>query len=235
MVLGIIGGTSLFGTKLLEGAEEKEIETKYGRAYLLFTDEVVFIPRHGKAANIPPHRINYKANLAAFEVLNVEKIIGATSVGSLKRAITPRSLVVPHDYISLCSIPSIYDGEIVHVTPGLDEGLRSTIIEVAKELGLNLIEQGVYFHTAGPRLETKAEISFMKNYADVVGMNMASEATLATELGLRYANISTVENYAHGIIEEEVLDYKKIIEDASKSRADLEKVLIKLIEVMAGT
>jgi purine nucleoside phosphorylase len=233
MALGIIGGTSLFGTKLLEGAEEKEIETKYGTAYLLFTDEVVFIPRHGKAANIPPHRINHKANLAAFEVLDVEEIIGATSVGSLKRAITPRSLVVPHDYICLYNIPTFYDDEIVHVTPGLDEGLRRTIIDVARELDMNIIEQGVYFQTVTPRLETKAEISFMKNYADVVGMNMASEATLATELGLRYADISTVDNYAHGIIAEEVLDYKKIIEDAAKSRMDLEKVLIKLIEVMA--
>jgi 5'-methylthioadenosine phosphorylase len=97
---------------------------------------------------------------------------------------------------------------------------------------MEIFEQGVYFQTVTPRLETKAEISFMKNYADVVGMNMASEATLATELGLRYADISTVDNYAHGIIEEEVLDYKKIVEDASKSRVDLEKVLIKLVEVI---
>ena len=72
----------------------------------------------------------------------------------------------------------------------------------------------------------------MNDYADVVGMNMASEATLATELGLRYANISTVENYAHGIIPEEELDYKKILVDAAKSRLDLEKVLMKVIEVV---
>ena len=90
MKLGVIGGTSLFGTKLLEDAKEKEVETKYGRTYLLVTDELVFIPRHGKAANIPPHRINYRANLASFKLLDVEKVIGATSVGSLKRAITPR-------------------------------------------------------------------------------------------------------------------------------------------------
>ncbi len=230
MVLGIIGGTSLFGTKLLEGAKEKWVETKYGTAYLLVTDELVFIPRHGKATNIPPHRINYKANLAAFTLLGVEKIIGATSVGSLKRAITPRSLVVPHDYICLYNIPTVYDDEIVHVTPGLDEDLRTTLIAVSKDLGLELIEHGVYFQTVGPRLETKAEINFMRNYADVVGMNMASEATLAKELGLRYANISTVDNYAYGIINEEALDYKKIVEDAAKSRRGLEKVLIQLID-----
>jgi len=228
--LGIIGGTSLFGTKLLEGAEEKEVETIYGSVYLLVTDAYVFSPRHGKATNIPPHRIKYKAIISAFKELGVERIVGATSVGSLKRDITPRSLVVPHDYISLCNIPTIYDDELTHITPGLDEGLRTAILNAAKELNIKLVEKGVYFQTSGPRLETRAEINFMKNYADIVGMNMASEATLAKELGLRYANISTVDNYAHGIIADEELDYKQIVADASKSKVDLEKVLVKLIE-----
>jgi len=236
MTLGIIGGTSLFGTKLLEDAKEKEVETEYGTVYFLFTADVVFIPRHGKERNIPPHRINYKANLAAFKELGVEKIIGVTSVGSLKRDIKPRSLIVPHDYISLCSIPTFYDNEIVHVTPGLDAGLRNTLIKVAKDFGgIDLVEKGVYFQTVGPRLETRAEINLMKNYADVIGMNMASEATLAKELGLRYANISTVDNYAHGIIAEEELDYKKIVDAASKSMKDLEKVLMKVIECILHT
>jgi len=233
MTLGIIGGTSLFDTKLLEGAKEREVETKYGTVYLLSTADVVFIPRHGKDRNIPPHRINHKANMAAFKQLGVEKIVGATSAGSLKLDIKPRSLVVPHDYISLCSIPTFYDDELVHVTPGLDEDLRTAILKVAKGLGVDLVEKGVYFQTVGPRLETRAEINLIKNYADVVGMSMASEATLAKELGLRYANISTVDNYAHGIIAEEELDYKNIVDAASKSMADLEKVLMKLIEIMA--
>jgi 5'-methylthioadenosine phosphorylase len=234
MTLGIIGGTSLFGTKLTEDAEVREIKTKYGTVYLLSTSaqKVVFLPRHGKETNVPPHRINYRANMQAFKDLGIERIIGTTSVGSLQRAIPPRSLVVPHDYISLCDIPTIYEYTIVHVTPGLDESLRQSIIRVTKDQGLTIVEQGVYFQTIGPRLETKAEINFMKNFADVVGMNMASEATLATELGLRYANISTVNNYAHGIIPEEELDYKKIIDDAAKSMADLESVLLKLIDIM---
>ncbi|NQE46380.1 S-methyl-5'-thioadenosine phosphorylase [ANME-1 cluster archaeon GoMg2] len=228
--LGIIGGTSLFGTKLLEDAEEKEVETIYGSVYLLVTDAYVFSPRHGKESNIPPHQIKYKAIISAFKELGAERIVGATSVGSLKRDITPRSLVVPHDYISLCSMPTIYDDELVHITPGLDEGLRTAIINAAKELDIKLVGKGVYFQTLGPRLETRAEINFMKNYADIVGMNMASEATLAKELGLRYANISTVDNYAHGIIADEELDYRQIVADAAKSKVDLEKVLVKLIE-----
>ena len=234
MSLGFIGGTNLFSTKLFEDAKEEEIETEYGTVYFLFINahEIVFIPRHGKDRNIPPHRINHRANLAAFKELGVEKIIGTTSVGSLKRDIKPRSLVVPHDYICLSSIPTFYDDEIVHVTPGLDEGLRNTILKVARDKGMNLIESGVYFQTAGPRLETRAEIRFMKNYADVIGMNMASEATLANELELQYASISTVDNYAHGIIADDELDYKNIVEEASKSMVDLEKMLMELINIV---
>jgi len=238
MTLGIIGGTSLFGTTLLGDAKGREVDTPYGSVYLLFTavhsQEIVFLPRHGKDRNIPPHRINYKANMRAFKELGVEEIIGVTSAGSLKRAITPRSLVVPNDYISLCTIPTYYDDELVHVTPGLDESLRKRIIEAARALSVKKIDKGVYFQTPGPRLETKAEINLIKDYADVVGMNMASEATLATELGLRYANISTVDNYAHGIVAEE-LDYKDIVETASKSQEKLEKVLLKLIILSNST
>ena len=233
MALGIIGGTSLFDTELLAGAHEHEIKTEYGPVYTLVAtahaQEIVFIPRHGKERNIPPHRINYKANMRAFKDLGVDEIIGVTSVGSLKRAIPPRSLVVPHDYLGLFNILTYYDNEIVHVTPGLDEPLRQRLIEAARAIAIPIVENGVYFQTLSPRLETKAEITFIKDYADVVGMNMASEATLATELELRYANISTVDNYAHGVVEEP-LAYKDIIEAASKSRADVERVLVKVVE-----
>ncbi len=240
MTLGIIGGTSLFGTKteFLEAANEREVDTKYGTVYLISADEdIVFIPRHGKTRNIPPHRMNYKAYLAAFKDLGVENIIGVTSVGSLKRDIKPQSLVVPHDYISLCSIPTFYDDELVHVTSGLDEQLRTAIIEVATDFDAAVITRGVYFQTPGPRLETRAEIDFIRNYADVIGMNMASEATLAKELELRYANISSVDNYAHGIIAaegegEEELDYKQIVEAAAKNREKLELLLMKLIDAL---
>ena len=235
MALGIIGGTSFFDTKLLDHAKEEEVTTDYGSVFSLVmtvdSQEIVFIPRHGKEQNIPPHRINYRANMRAFKDLGVEEIIGVTSVGSLKRTITPQSLIVPHDYISLFTVPSYYDNELVHVTPGLDESLRVRIIGAAQDLGAEVVDRGVYFQTLGPRLETKAEIDFIKDYADVVGMNMASEATLATELELRYANISTVDNYAHGIVEEP-LEYEDIVAAAAKSRADLEKVLLKVVEDM---
>jgi 5'-methylthioadenosine phosphorylase len=251
--IGIIAGTSLFqinflgGTKEEGGVKKLKVETKYGIVdvqvqlpFRLATTtehnieaEVVFIPRHGKKSNIPPHKVNHHANMMAFKELGVEKVISVTSVGSLKQDIKPKSLIVPHDYIGMWNIPTFYDDKIVHVTPSLDKELRKSIVEVAKSMRIDIIPTGIYFQTTGPRLETKAEIKMMKDYADVVGMNMASEATLAAELGLRYANISTVDNYAHGVTEAE-LSYKKIVAEASpdKGREDLIRLLMNVIQVL---
>ncbi len=225
--VGIIGGTNLFDTGLMAGCGEEELKTKYGDVCLFISPEFVFILRHGRYRNIPPHRINHRANIMAFKVLGIDRIIGVTSVGSLKKEIKPGSLLVPHDYISLCNIPTFFDDEIVHITPGLDSDLRIELIEAAKAEGIPVIDGGIYFQSVGPRLETKAEINFIKDYADVVGMSMGAEATLAKELGLKYANLSSVDNYAHGIAEEE-LSYQSIVEAASKMRDNVERVLLRV-------
>jgi 5'-methylthioadenosine phosphorylase len=234
--IGVIGGTGLFGTTLFEGVEEKEVETKYGSVYLLFTTlcsrEVVFIPRHGKSRSIPPHMINHKANMMALKELGVEKVIGISTVGSLKPDIKIRSLVVPNDYINLYKIPTFYDDKLVYITPELDEDLRDAIIRAAKELGMDPVEEGVYIQIVGPRLETKAETNFLDDYADVVGMDMASEATLAKELGLCYASINVVTDYANGLIEGETLKYEETVENASRTLTDVETVLMKVIELI---
>ena len=228
MTIGIIGGTSLLGTNLGDFKEEW-IETEHGKAYLLTSEEAVFIPRHGKDRKIPPHRINHKANIKALEMGGVKRVIGVNSVGGLKREFKPGTFVVPDDYIALCNIPTFHDEEIVHITPVLDEGLRREIIRAAKEIKLPVVEKGIYFQAPGPRLETRAEIIFMKNFADLVGMSLASEATLAQELGIAYASICSVDNHAHGIGEGE-LDFEKVIEEASRDREDLKILLLKLIE-----
>ena len=229
MAIGIIGGTSLFGTEFFKGFKEECIETEHGKAYLLTSEGAVFIPRHGKDRKIPPHRINHKANIKAFEMRGVKRVIGVNSVGSLKKELKPGSVVVPDDYIALCNIPTFHDDEIVHITPALDEGLRQRIIKAAREVGMEVNQKGIYFQSTGPRLETRAEINFMKSFADLVGMSLASEATLAQELGIAYASICSVDNYAHGIVEED-LDFKKVIKEASRDRAELKRMLLRLIE-----
>ncbi len=225
---GIIGGTSLFDTTLMSGCMAEEVNTRYGDVCIFVCSGFAFIPRHGRDRNIPPHRINHRANMMAFKELGIDRVIGVTSVGSLKEEIRPGTLLVPHDYISLCNVPTFFDDELVHVTPCLSEDLRHELIEAANSLDIPVIARGVYFQSVGPRLETKAEVQFMKHYADVVGMSMGAEATLAAELGIRYANLSSVDNYAHGIMGEE-LDYRKIVDAASRSRAMVEQVLMRVI------
>ncbi|MBU4266600.1 MAG: MTAP family purine nucleoside phosphorylase [Candidatus Altiarchaeota archaeon] len=229
MALGIIGGTSLFGTEFFKGFKEEWNETEHGKAYLLTSEGVVFIPRHGKDRKIPPHRINHRANIKALEMRGIKRIIGINSVGSLRKELNPGSIVVPDDYIALCNIATVHDEEIVHITPVLDEWLRQEIAKAAREMGIKIIPEGIYFQSTGPRLETRAEINLMKNFADLVGMSLASEATLAQELGIGYASICAVDNYANGIVEGE-LDFEKVVEEASRNRVDLKRLLLRLIE-----
>ena len=232
--IAIIGGSGF--SELLESPKSVKGKTKYGEASgsievgFFSGKTVAFLPRHGKKRNIPPHMINYKANIFALKKIGVEKIIGVTSVGSLKKKIKPPCIFVPNDYINLWNIQTYYEKEIVHVTPEIDENMRKIVIGQTKKVGAKIFE-GIYVQTTGPRLETKAEINLLKNYADVVGMNMAAEATLSKELNLKYVNISSVDNYANGIIPES-LTFKQILQNARKNSEEIKKILKNVVRVM---
>ena len=227
--LAFIVGTSLFGSKIFETFELVTVATDYGEVSLYRDDRFLMIPRHGVKKNIPPHRINYKANIAAIKKLDVERIVAINSVGSLKKEIAPGMLVVPHDYINLWSIETFFDNEIYHIVPSLDEETRRFIISHVKNVGGDVVENGVYIQTTGPRLETKAEIDFLKNFGDIVGMTMANEATLSKEANISYATLCSIDNYCHGIVEEE-LTYEKIREASKRSLNIIEAFIKKIIK-----
>ncbi len=227
-MIGIIAGSGFYDLGFLGGAREKTIATAYGEAYALSGRDFLFIPRHGRDRNTPPHMLNHKANISAFKHERISEIVALTSVGSMKKSMPPKSIIIPHDYIQLCAIPTFNDSRASHITPGLDEELRKKIISAAQKLGIRVATKGVYMQTIGPRLETKAEINMFKDYADVVGMTMASEATLAKELGLKYAAISLVDNYAHGIVETP-LDFTQIMKAAAAQREGLKLIVKELI------
>jgi len=151
----------------------------------------------------------------------VKKILGVCSVGSLKKEIQPGSIVVPEDYVNLNPVPTFYNDTIKHTVPGMST-------ELQKALGY---PKGVYLQATGPRYETKAEIKFYSTIADVIGMTMASEATLSKELGLEYACVCSVDNYANGIGEQLVDEMiglnarknsEKILEILKKTVKELE-------------
>jgi len=220
MLIGIVGGTNILEIEVLRDVTEKIIETPYGEAEVdlgyMHDIEVALIQRHGKKQNKPPHMINHAANFFALKELGVTHVIGMGSVGCLREEIELPALIIPDDYIDFFSNATVFRDKLVHITPGFDEEVREVLVRCAKSVGINVIDGGVYFQTRGPRLETKAEIRVIKNWADCVGMTAAAEATVAKELGVKYAVICTMDNYAHGIKGEEV-DYEEIRRRAKKN------------------
>jgi len=225
--MGVIAGSAYCDLVTDDDAKMATIQTPHGEASIYVSPTVAFIPRHGPENTIPPHRIIHQANMLAFKEVAVSEIIGINCTGSLRRNLPPRSIVIPHDYVNPWGIRTIFDNEIRHITPGLDEGLRELILDVARRKRLDVVAGGIYVQTTGPRLETRAEIAMFKTFGDVVGMTMACEATLAKELDLAYASICSVDNFCHGIVDTP-LTQQEIINTARKN-ADTVKQLIHAI------
>jgi len=194
--------------------------------------DVAFLARHGTRHTIPPHRINHRANLWGLKELGASRILGTSSVGSLRKDLRPGTFAVPHDYLCLWDLPTFHDEVVVHTTPSLDPGIRRSVVATLRRRKVPVRARAVYAQTRGPRLETKAEIRLLRDYADVVGMTMASEATLAAELGLGYASLCTVDNYAHGITDRP-LTYEAIVKTQKENARMLASLMVPLLEAIA--
>lgn len=226
---GVIAGTAFRRIGLSEKANPLEMSTRFGKVTVLESEDMVFLPRHGTDDTIPPHRINHRANLSAFKELGVPMIIGVNSVGSLKPEIPPKTLIIPHDYINLWGVQTLFDDKIRHITPGLNEDLRQLILTVAKKRKIEVTGEGIYIQTRGPRLETRAEIHLLRNFGEVVGMTMGNEATLSEELSIPYASICSVDNYCHGI-SETPLTAEEILRNARTNMEKVKSLVLAIIE-----
>ena len=223
-MLGIIGGTSLlFST--LPALKKENVSTPFGTAEIL-TGNIVMLMRHQNG--LPPHRINYRANLAALAITGVDRIVAFGSAGSLKPVITPGSLLIPTDYISLTDIPSIHDHATEHVRPELSAHLAKDLFTLVPTARFG----GVYVQTCGPRIETVAEVNALARVADVVGMTVASEATLACELGMEFSALCTVDNYANGL-GGEVLTFDHILATSKEYCTRTGEIVKKIIGQMS--
>jgi 5'-methylthioadenosine phosphorylase len=221
MSLGIIGGTSLLFTSL-PPLENRVVRTPFGRVAVLAGGVTILLRHQG---NIPPHRINFCANMAALAILGVDRVVAFGSCGSLKAEIKPGSVMVPDDYMSISDIPSIHNHAISHVMPVISQKL-------AQELGDEFLLArvgGTYVQTRGPRIETIAEVAALAQFADIVGMTVASEATLACELDMEFAAVCTVDNYANGL-GTEVLSYGHIVDTARLFRERTGEMVRTIIE-----
>jgi 5'-methylthioadenosine phosphorylase len=223
-MLGIIGGTSLLFSDLPD-LEKRIVHTPYGNSEVLCGDIAILL-RHQHTT--PPHRINYRSHLAALAILGVTRIVAIGSAGSLKREIPPGSLVIPTDYISTTVVPSIHESAIEHVHPGMCIELAQKLHRIVPDARYG----GVYVQTKGPRIETIAEVKALSHVADIVGMTLASEATLAIELGMDFAAICPVDNYANGL-GDETLTYQHILDYAGKFRERTDRMMQDIVKELA--
>lgn len=218
-ILGVISTKLVMDrSDFLKNGAPRRMENEFGQATVFLTDRTALILRHGgdPRNHILPHLINYRANLKALKDTGAEEIVGINSTGSLKKAFSPGMIVVPDDFITLTATPTIFNGSTAHITPSLSESVRQKIIKAAENCDLQIVKQGTYWQTQGPRLETKAEIKMMANFADIVGMTMASEAVIAQELEIPYASACSVDNYGNGILDAS-LSMEEILEGTRKN------------------
>ncbi|MBS1197946.1 MAG: methylthioadenosine phosphorylase [Proteobacteria bacterium] len=211
-MLAILGGSGLTSLSNLASIRQEVVRTPYGEPSGALTfgnlagKPVVFLARHGYGHTIPPHRVNYRANLWALHHVGACGVISVASVGSIRADLKPGDLVLPDQITDYTwGRPSTYfDDEntpVTHIdfTHPYDETLRSAMVEAARLAAVELKIGGVYAATQGPRLESAAEINRLeRDGADLVGMTGMPEAALARELKLPYAAINVVANYGAG-------------------------------------
>lgn len=211
-MLAIIGGTGLSQLANLHIVRRQVVRTPYGDPSGALTfgtihgREVVFLARHGYGHTIPPHKVNYRANIWALHAAKVRDVVSLASVGGIRADLGPGALAVPSQIIDYtwgreCTFFSGSDARVVHVdfTHPYCETLRTRLIAAAREAGEALHDGGTYGATQGPRLETAAEIDRLeRDGVDLVGMTGMPEAVLARELGLCYAALAIVVNHAAG-------------------------------------
>jgi 5'-methylthioadenosine phosphorylase len=208
--IAIVGGTDVERLAEVLRVRPVEVDTQFGTAVVYVGEgelaDLAFVSRHGNDRELPPHRINHRANLKALEQLGVERVVAIFSVGTLNEEIPPGDLVVLDQFIDLTGGVHTFNegqsGGVVHadLADPYCAPLRGCLAERARAAGLAVREGGTYACTSGPRLETAAEVRMLRLLgADVVGMTAAPETILARELSFHYAGIAIAIKWAAGI------------------------------------
>ena len=243
--LAIIGGTGLYQLADLQDVESQQPVTHYGtpsgpvRIGTLDGRRVAFLARHGEGHSVPPHQVNYRANLMALQALGAQRVLALNTVGGITERFGPRVLGCPDQLIdytwgrvsTLCDEPGT---EVLHVDFGepYTRSLRNAVVAAAARAGVGLVDGGCYGATQGPRLETRAEITRMKrDGCDLVGMTGMPEAGLARELGLDYACLAIVANWAAGAgpDPDEVITLRDVLDNVSAASSQLPPLLRALL------
>lgn len=240
--IAIIGGTGLTQLTGLEIVDEVNIDTPWGKPSAAIivgnynNKEVLFLPRHGNPHTIPPHKVNYQANICALKESDVTEIIAVNAVGGITEAMLPCHIVIPDQLIDYTHsrIDTFYDedlDEVVHIdfTEPYSTSTRNKLIESAEQNNINISTTGTYAVTQGPRLETAAEIKRLENDGcDIVGMTSMPEASLSRELEMDYACCALVVNWAAGKTDE-VITMETIENNLKEGIGKIQTLLAKVL------
>ncbi len=238
--IGIFGGTGIYDSGLLENTQEVNVDTPYGKPSDAITvgtfkgRKIAFLPRHGKKHTIPPHMINFKANIWAFKELGVTRIIAPSAVGSLKEELEPGHFALPSQFLDFTKSRDgsfSEEGRVIHISvadPFCPE-LQSSILQVTDKQDLKIHKDCTYVCIEGPRFSTKAESKFYRTTgADIIGMTLVPECQLAREAQICYASISTVTDY--DVWAEKPVTAKQVLETLSKNVEKTKAILTELID-----
>ena len=231
MKVAFISGTSIVNSDLFASWAVRSIVTPFGEVTYKARGEHVLINRHGYGFPLPPHSINYRANIRALADLGYTDIVSLNSVGSLKPELPPGTLVSCADYVGLQQGPqTFHDHELKGGAPQIANNLIPLIREkLTPEFTIH--PDKIYVQMRGPRFETKAEIRIIKSWGDVVGMTAAHEADLCSELGLRYNSLAIIDNYANGLEGTEI-DFGKFKDLVKENQAKVNRLFARLLEVL---
>lgn len=238
--VAIIGGSGLYdllGEITL--IDKINLDTPYGEISSDISlgeyegNKIAFISRHGEKHTIAPHQVNYRANIWALNKLGFKNVISVNAVGSINSKFTPQSMAIPDQIIdythsrvtTFCEDAS---EPVVHIdfTVPFTQSLREIIIKSAHQLKIEMLQQGVYGCTQGPRLETAAEIKkYQNDGCDMIGMTAMPEAALARELELNYASIAISANWAAGI-QDECLSLQEILNNLESGMAQVKTLML---------
>ena len=230
--IAFISGTSIVNSELFASWAVKTTETAYGTVTYRTKGDFALINRHGYAFPLPPHSINYRANIRALADLGFQDIVSLNSVGSLKKKLPPGTFVSCGDYVCLQQGPAtFFDKELKGGAPVIANNLIPLLIaKLAPEFKIH--PGKVYVQMRGPRFETKAEIRVVQHWGDVIGMTAAHEADLCSELGLRYNSLALVDNYANGLEGTEI-DFAKFKDLVKDNQAKVNRLFTWMLEILA--
>lgn len=232
MKVAFISGTSIVNSDLFASWDVRSVSTAFGEVRCKTRGDFALINRHGYAFPLPPHSINYRANIRALADLGYQDIVSLNSVGSLKKELGPGTLVSCSDYVGLQQGPAtFYDQELKGGAAGIANNLIPLIQQkLGAEFGLQTGK--VYVQMRGPRFETKAEIRIIQHWGDVIGMTAAHEADLCAEIGLRYNSLAIIDNYANGL-EGTQVDFGNFKSLVQANQAKVNRLFARLLEILA--